>query len=280
MNYLLPGEWCGLHEHKVRPHCACRLSGFRSLTRWPRRPAAAAVLREHRRADAERHPRQAAGGVSAGTPYLMYGLTEAFRSTYLDPAEVDRRPDSIGKAIPNAEILVVRPDGSRCDRVRKASSCIADRSWHSGTGTTRPHGGAVPAGSGPDALAGPRAGGLVGRHGRRRRGGFPVFRRPQGRDDQDLRLSGQPDRDRRGRRTPPAWCATRSRSASRTSRWGSELCWSRRAARRSTLDGSARGMKAQLAASTWCPSRLWSRRLPRSPNGKFDRVLLREELAT
>lgn len=48
------------------------------------------------------------------TPYLMYGLTEAFRSTYLDPAEVDRRPDSIGKAIPNAEILVVRPDGSPC----------------------------------------------------------------------------------------------------------------------------------------------------------------------
>ena len=47
-------------------------------------------------------------------PYLMYGLTEAFRSTYLDPAEIDRRPNSIGKAIPNAEILVVRPDGSRC----------------------------------------------------------------------------------------------------------------------------------------------------------------------
>jgi acyl-CoA ligase (AMP-forming) (exosortase A-associated) len=45
-------------------------------------------------------------------PYLMYGLTEAFRSTYLDPDEVDRRPDSIGKAIPNAEILVVRPDGT------------------------------------------------------------------------------------------------------------------------------------------------------------------------
>ena len=45
----------------------------------------------------------------------MYGLTEAFRSTYLDPAEVDRRPDSIGKAIPNAEILVVRPDGTPCE---------------------------------------------------------------------------------------------------------------------------------------------------------------------
>ncbi len=47
-------------------------------------------------------------------PFLMYGLTEAFRSTYLPPSEVDRRPESIGKAIPNAEILVVRPDGTLC----------------------------------------------------------------------------------------------------------------------------------------------------------------------
>lgn len=48
-------------------------------------------------------------------PFLMYGLTEAFRSTYLDPEEVDRRPDSIGKAIPGTEIIVARPDGSVCD---------------------------------------------------------------------------------------------------------------------------------------------------------------------
>jgi acyl-CoA ligase (AMP-forming) (exosortase A-associated) len=47
-------------------------------------------------------------------PFLMYGLTEAFRSTFLPPSEVDRRPDSIGKAIPNAEILVMRPDGTHC----------------------------------------------------------------------------------------------------------------------------------------------------------------------
>ena len=43
--------------------------------------------------------------------YLMYGLTEAFRSTYLQPALVDRYPDSIGTAIPHAEVLVLRPDG-------------------------------------------------------------------------------------------------------------------------------------------------------------------------
>jgi len=52
--------------------------------------------------------------VPSAKPYLMYGLTEAFRSTYLPPEEVDRRPDSIGKAIPNAEILVLREDGSPC----------------------------------------------------------------------------------------------------------------------------------------------------------------------
>ena len=52
--------------------------------------------------------------VPQARPYLMYGLTEAFRSTYLPPEEVDRRPDSIGKAIPNAEILVLREDGTPC----------------------------------------------------------------------------------------------------------------------------------------------------------------------
>jgi acyl-CoA ligase (AMP-forming) (exosortase A-associated) len=52
--------------------------------------------------------------VPSARPYLMYGLTEAFRSTYLPPEEVDRRPDSIGRAIPNAEILVLREDNTEC----------------------------------------------------------------------------------------------------------------------------------------------------------------------
>lgn len=46
--------------------------------------------------------------------YLMYGLTEAFRSTYLDPTQVDTRPTSIGTAIPNTEILVLDDDGQPC----------------------------------------------------------------------------------------------------------------------------------------------------------------------
>ncbi|KQQ87561.1 acyl-CoA ligase (AMP-forming), exosortase A system-associated [Massilia sp. Leaf139] len=46
--------------------------------------------------------------------FLMYGLTEAFRSTYLPPSELARRPDSMGRAIPNAQVMVVRPDGTPC----------------------------------------------------------------------------------------------------------------------------------------------------------------------
>ena len=43
--------------------------------------------------------------------FAMYGLTEAFRSTYLDPDLIDGNPTSIGKAIPFAEILVVNDAG-------------------------------------------------------------------------------------------------------------------------------------------------------------------------
>ncbi|MFM7348121.1 MAG: acyl-CoA ligase (AMP-forming), exosortase A system-associated [Erythrobacter sp.] len=44
--------------------------------------------------------------------FPMYGLTEAFRSTYLDPALVDSHPTSMGKAIPFAEILVIDEAGN------------------------------------------------------------------------------------------------------------------------------------------------------------------------
>ncbi len=46
--------------------------------------------------------------------YLMYGLTEAFRSTYLDPEKVDNKPNSIGQAIPNVEIMVINEKGEFC----------------------------------------------------------------------------------------------------------------------------------------------------------------------
>lgn len=46
--------------------------------------------------------------------YLMYGFTEAFRSTFLDHTEVDRIPESIGKALPNVQIEVINERNEIC----------------------------------------------------------------------------------------------------------------------------------------------------------------------
>jgi acyl-CoA ligase (AMP-forming) (exosortase A-associated) len=83
-------------------------------------------------------------------PFLMYGLTEAFRATYLDPAEVDRRPDSIGKAVPHAEVLVVRPDGSLCEpyehgEIVQRGALVAQGYWNDPERTAERFGG-VPGG--------------------------------------------------------------------------------------------------------------------------------------
>lgn len=45
--------------------------------------------------------------------FLMYGLTEAFRSTFLPPEDIDRKPTSIGKAIPECEVFPVTAEGKR-----------------------------------------------------------------------------------------------------------------------------------------------------------------------
>jgi acyl-coenzyme A synthetase/AMP-(fatty) acid ligase len=46
--------------------------------------------------------------------YSMHGLTEAFRSTYLDPSQVKIRPDSVGKAVPDVELYVINEEGREC----------------------------------------------------------------------------------------------------------------------------------------------------------------------
>lgn len=43
--------------------------------------------------------------------YLMYGFTEAFRGTFLEPSFIDERPESIGKPVPDAVIDVVDEQG-------------------------------------------------------------------------------------------------------------------------------------------------------------------------
>jgi len=117
LNYLLPRDVLKALERE-------RVTGLTAVPPlyiqlaqldWP------AGITEHLRYFANtggRMPRETLAALRARMPktrpFLMYGLTEAFRSTFLPPSEVDKRPDSIGKAIPNAEILVLSEDGSPC----------------------------------------------------------------------------------------------------------------------------------------------------------------------
>jgi acyl-CoA synthetase (AMP-forming)/AMP-acid ligase II len=160
LNYLLPRDVIKAVEREqvtgltAVPPLYIQLSSLE----WP------AAINQHLRYFANtggRMPRETLNllrqRVPSATPFLMYGLTEAFRSTYLPPAEIDRRPDSIGKAIPNAEILVLRDDGSPSSPTSRANWCIAARWSPSATGTMprRP-----PSASGPCPirhLAAPRA---------------------------------------------------------------------------------------------------------------------------
>ncbi|AKM09920.1 acyl-CoA ligase (AMP-forming), exosortase A system-associated [Croceicoccus naphthovorans] len=67
--------------------------------------------------------------------YAMYGLTEAFRSTYLPPDLIDAHPTSIGGAIPHAEVLVVKDDGDLAGpgeegELVHAGPLVAQGYWH------------------------------------------------------------------------------------------------------------------------------------------------------
>ena len=45
---------------------------------------------------------------------VMYGLTESFRSTYLPFSEIHRRPGSIGRPVPEVDIMVINENGDPC----------------------------------------------------------------------------------------------------------------------------------------------------------------------
>lgn len=118
MNYLLPGDvprLCAKHQ-VTGITCVAPLWIQIVEQKWPEE--AKASLR-YFATTGGRMPKTVVEKLREvfpdATPFLMYGMTEAFRSTFLDPAEVDRRPDSIGKAVPTAEILIVRPDGTPCE---------------------------------------------------------------------------------------------------------------------------------------------------------------------
>ena len=105
------------------------------------------------------------------------------------PCRLDRRPDSIGKAIPNAEILVVRPDGSLCapgeeGELVHRGALVALGYWNDPERT------AVrfrPAPGRDGSHLDDRDSGLVGRPGPRHEEGFLYF---VGRNDEMIKTSG------------------------------------------------------------------------------------------
>ncbi len=70
--------------------------------------------------------------------YIMYGQTEASaRLSYLDPGEVEKRPDSIGRAIPGVELQLLGRDGRPVPPARPGRSSPGDRTSWQGTGGGR-----------------------------------------------------------------------------------------------------------------------------------------------
>lgn len=72
--------------------------------------------------------------------YSMHGLTEALRSTYLDPSQIHIRPTSIGKAIPEVEVYIINEDGNECEvnevgQLIHRGCCIYKEYWNSPTET-------------------------------------------------------------------------------------------------------------------------------------------------
>ena len=116
MNYLLPRDVPRIVEEERITGLAAVPALWSQLAQlaWPQQAALRYITNS-----GGALPRTVLDALRRALPgtevFLMYGLTEAFRSTCLPPAELDRRPDSIGRAIPNAEIMVVRPDGTPCE---------------------------------------------------------------------------------------------------------------------------------------------------------------------
>ena len=117
LDYLLPRDVIkSIEKHRITGLAAVPpLWAQLSKIEWPE------PINEHLRYmtnSGGKMPKKVLESIRAKVPdsqfYLMYGLTEAFRSTYLPPEQLEQRPDSMGKAIPNAEVLVVREDGSLC----------------------------------------------------------------------------------------------------------------------------------------------------------------------
>ena len=214
---------------------------------------------------------------AAADLYLMYGLTEAFRSTYLDPALLDGHPDSIGTEIPFAEVMASLPDGRLAaageeGELVHAGPLVAKGYWRDPERTAQRFRPAPPAS---------RYGGTAVWSGDRVRideQGLLYF---VGREDAMIKTSGN--------RVSPTEVEEAAISSGLVAeavalgvpddRLGEAIAL--------VVRGKGRGADAELRnhlrrelPNFMQPSHIiWRDELPRSPNGKLDRELIKSELS-
>ncbi len=207
--------------------------------------------------------------------YPMYGLTEAFRSTYLDPSLVDAHPDSMGKSIPFAEIMVVRPDGSIANdgepgELVHTGPLVAKGYWGDLDRTAKRFR-TAPSGSGFGGLA-VWSGDTVHRDS----DGLLYF---LGRDDEMIKVSGN--------RISPNEIEAAAIASGTTSeavavgvedeRLGQSIILVVKGARE-TEERLLAYFRAQLPAFMMPRQIMWRHELPHNANGKLDRAAIRAEL--
>ena len=209
--------------------------------------------------------------------HLMYGLTEAFRSTSLDPALADEHPDSIGKAVPFAEVMIARDDGTEAlpgeeGELVHAGPLVAEGYWQDPAKTAERFRPSPPFSSygGTAVWSGDRA--------VRGQDGLIRFR---GRDDAMIKVSGN-----RLSPTEIEEAALASGAVSEALALGVK---DDRLGQAVKLIAVAKGDDAEGCLRTYLAAELpaymqpkdivWRDALPLSPNGKVDRAALLKEFA-
>jgi acyl-CoA ligase (AMP-forming) (exosortase A-associated) len=210
--------------------------------------------------------------------YSMYGLTEAFRSTYLDPALIDAHPDAIGSAIPLAEIMVVTPDGALAadgepGELVHAGPLVAKGYWQDAERTSQRF---------KPAPAQSAYGGTAVFSGDTVVRGADGLLRFVGRDDEMIKTAGN--------RVSPTEIEEAAIASGHTpeavafgmpdARLGqSILLVARRPVGQADAGALAAALRAELPGFMQ-PHRIeWRDELPRNPNGKLDRTALRGMMA-
>jgi acyl-CoA ligase (AMP-forming) (exosortase A-associated) len=205
--------------------------------------------------------------------YSMYGLTEAFRSTYLEPALLDAHPDSMGAAIPFAEIIVVGADGAQAaeGELVHAGPLVAKGYWGDPERTAERF---RPA---PDASAYGGTAVWSGDRVRRDSAGLLYF---VGREDGMIKTSGN--------RVSPTEIEEAALASGLVAeavalgypdeRLGEGIALVVRPDRRGEEEALRAFLKRRLPNFMQPGPIVWRDELPRSPNGKLDRVELKNEL--